>query len=143
MITSSTYSGGMLITNYDNSKMFLGDNNHQDEQVNNSDYADLVMPTGTLMGRISGTGLLVPLESGAADGSQLPVGVMSGGFTVVFGATDDVRVCIGGEIDQAGIVFQGADTLETVVGDRQLRDWLQLAGFILRVQEDLSELDNQ
>lgn len=143
-IVSSTYSGGMLVTKYDNSKMFLFNNSFEDGQVNNEDYDDLELAVGTLMGRVSATGLLVPLESGASDGSQYPVGVLAGAYSIVDGDTADVRICTAGEIDSSMIVLQGSDTLDTIIDGRQLRDRIaaDTVGLILREVNQLSEFDN-
>lgn len=144
MSISSTYSGGILHTKYDNTKLCLFNNSFESGDVNNSDYDDLVLPIGTVMGRISATGLLTPLTSGASDGSQYPVGVLAANYTIVDGDTKEVRIVTGGEIDASLLDFQGSDTLSTVVDGKQLRDRLasDTVGLILRDVDQLSEFDN-
>lgn len=143
-IESSEYAGGMRVTKYDTSKLFLFNNSFESGDVNNADYDDLVLVPGTLMGRISATGLLIPLESAASDGSKYPVGVCAGDYTILDGETSSVRICTGGEIDSSKVVFQGADDLDTVVDGRQLRDRIagDTVGLILRTVDELSEFDN-
>lgn len=143
-ITSSEYTGGMRIIKYDNSKILLLNNTFDSGDVNNDDYEDLEIVVGTLMGRISATGLLTPLTSGASDGSQYPVGVSVGNYTIPDGDTVSVRICTGGEIDSSKVVFQGSDTLETVVDGRRLRDRIgaDTVGLVLRTVDELSEFDN-
>jgi hypothetical protein len=143
-VESSSHSGGIRTTNYDNSKMFLFDNNFADGQMNNSTYNDVTHPLGTIVSRDPATGLLVPLDSGASDGTQIPVGVLAADFTIEDGTTDDVRICTGGEIDSSKLVFQGSDDLDTVIDTRQLRDHLSGAtvGFVLRTVDELSNFDN-
>lgn len=142
-IENSTYEGGMLVTNYDNRKMFIFQNNYLTGEVNAGGYEDLVIPLGTLLGRVASTGELVPLASGASDGSQYPVGVAATNYTIADGDTATVTYCSGGEIDASMIVFDGSDDLDTVVDGRQLRDHLQMAGFVLRNVTQLGEFDNQ
>jgi len=143
-IDSSEYSGGIRTTKYDNSKLLLLNNEFESGQVNNSDYDDLVMPLGTLMGRISATGLLIPLDSSATDGSQYPVGVLVADYTVADGDTEDVRIVTAGEIDESKLVLTTGDTLSTVIDGRQLRDRIgaDTVGLILRTVDELSEFDN-
>lgn len=143
-IENSEYAGGMRVTKYDTSKLLIFGNSFESGDVNNEDYEDLVIPIGTLMGRISATGLLTPLTSGASDGSQYPVGVAVGNYTIADGDTVSVRICTAGEIDSSKVIFQGSDDLDTVVDGRQLRDRIgaDTVGLILRTVDELSEYDN-
>lgn len=145
MSVTNTVSGGMLISNRDASKMFLFNNDYISGNVNNSDYDDLTLPAGTLMGRISATGLLTPLASGASDGSQFPVGILATDYTIGAGDTIEVRICVSGEVDENMIELQGSDTLNTVISSRRLRDRIgsDTVGIILRSVEELSGYDNQ
>ena len=144
VIESSTYAGGILTTKYDNSKLLIFNNSFTKGNVNNSTYDDVVLAVGTLMGRISATGLLTPLKSGASDGSQVPVGVLAGGFTIEDGTTKEVTLVVSGEIDESKIVFDGSDTLETVISGRRLKDMIagDTVGLILKSVNELSEFDN-
>jgi len=143
-IESSSYSGGIRTTKYDTAKLCLFNNSFASGEVNNEDYADLVLETGTVMGRVSATGALVPLESAASDGSQYPVGVLAGNYTIADGDTQEVRIVTGGEIDASLLIFQGSDDLDTVVSGKQLRDRLasDTVGLILQDVDQLSEFDN-
>jgi hypothetical protein len=143
-IESSNYSGGILTTKYDTAKIFLFDNRFESGNVNNDDYEDLELEAGTLMGRVSATGNLVPLASAASDGSQYPVGILAGNYTIADGDTQEVRVCTAGEVDASRIIFDGSDDLDTVVDGRQLRDRIgaDTVGIVLRNVDQLSEFDN-
>jgi hypothetical protein len=144
-IESSNYSGGIRTTNYDTSKVFIFNNSFEDGQINNDDYEDLVLTPGTLLGRVSATGLLVPLESAASDGSQYPVGILANNLTIEYGDTVDVRMCVAGEINANHLVLQGSDTLDTVIDGRRLRDRIgsDTVGVILREVTELGNFDNQ
>jgi hypothetical protein len=143
-IVSSNYSGGILTTKYDNAKLLMGNNSFEGGEVVNSDYEDLVIPGGTLMGRISATGKLVPLTSGASDGSQFPVGVSVASETIEFGDTKTVQVCVSGRINENELKLQGSDTLSTVISGRQLRDRIggDTVGLILVSVDELGKFDN-
>jgi len=145
MGSTTTYSGGMLITNYDNSKIFIMSNTWLTGSYNNDTYDPIDLPIGTLMGRIATSGLLVPLESAATDGSQYPVGVLATNYTVADGDTVNVTICTGGEVSETGIVFQGSDDFDTVVSDRTLRDRIaaDTVGIVLRLISENSIYDNQ
>lgn len=144
MGVENTVQGGMLISNRDTSKMFLFGNSFEGGTVEAPDD-DLVLAGGTLMGRVSATGMLVPLESGASDGSQYPVGVLATNYAIAYGEEKEVKICTAGEIDSSFLVLQGADTLETVIDGRQLRDRIaaDTVGLILRSVDQLSDFDNQ
>lgn len=141
---TSTYSGGILTSNYDTAKMFLFGNENQKANYNNSTYDVVELAVGTLVGRVSATGLIVPLESGASDGSQFPVGIVRADYSVEVGDTREIVFCVAGEVDENMIVFQGSDTLDTVVSGRRLRDRISsdTAGIVLKVVDQLSGLDN-
>lgn len=144
-IESSTYSGGMLHTKYDTSKIFILDNSFTTGEVTNDDaYDDLELEAGTLMGRVHATGELVVLQSGASDGSQFPVGILAGNYTIEPGDTANVRICIAGEVDESKIIFDGSDDFDTVVSSRQLRDRIasDTAGIILVPCTELGNYDN-
>lgn len=145
MGATTTYAGGILTTEYDNSKIFIMSNTWLTGEFNNDTYDEITLPIGTLMGRISASGLLVPLESGASDGSQYPVGVLAANYTVADGDTVNVTICTGGEVSETGIVFQGSDDFDTVVSNRTLRDRIgsDTVGIVLRLISENSRFDNQ
>lgn len=141
---TSTQSGGILTSNYDTAKMFLFGNNSNRANYNNSTYDTVSIPVGTLVGRVSATGLIVPLESAATDGSQYPVGIVRANYSVEAGDTKQIVFCDAGEVDENMIVFQGSDTLDTVVDGKQLRDRIagDTVGIVLRSVDQLSGFDN-
>jgi hypothetical protein len=144
-ITSSNYSGGILTTKYDNSKIFIFDNEFTSGVVENDDaYDDLELEAGTIMGRITATGKLVPLASAASDGSQFPVGVLAANYTIDVLDEQTVQVCISGEVDETKLIFDGSDDLDTDVDGRILRDRIasDTAGIILKAVSEMSEFDN-
>lgn len=142
---TNTVTGGILYSDRDTSKMFLFNNEFISGNVNNSDYDALVLPGGTLMGRIASSGLLVPLTSGASDGSQFPVGILAAPYTIEDGDTREVRICVSGTVDAAMIVLQGSDTLNTVISSKRLRDRIasDTVGILLENVGQIAGYDNQ
>lgn len=138
---TSTYSGGILKTEYNTQKTFIRDNNFISGEMTNATGADITYPGGTLMGRISATLKLVPLASAATDGSQFPVGVLATDYIVEAGTTRNVMICNSGEVVESMVILQGADTLNTVITGRTIRDRIgaDTVGVILRAVDDLSK----
>lgn len=134
-----------LITNKDVSKVFLGENKHDSESyVNNSGYDPITILEGTVMGRISATGVLVPCIKGANNGSQYPIGILRGDLSITAGTTVNATICIAGEVAESKLVFwDGQIDKNTVIDSRRIKDWLQYAGIILRDGTEMTAQDNQ
>lgn len=145
-IESSTYSGGMRVTNYSTEKLLMFNNSFASANYTNPDAYPVDIPVGTVFGRISSSGEVVPLVSTANDGSQFPIGVLPYNLTVEDGETAEIRLVTGGEINANMLVFaNGTDTLDTIVSSRHLRDRLaaDTVGLILQFPDELSKFDNQ
>lgn len=143
-LEDTTYSGGMRVTNYSTKELPIFDNTYLQGTFENADAYETTLAIGTIMGRISATGNLLPFDADASDGSQFPIGVMAHTCVVDAGDEKQVSIITGGEINANMLVFvDNADSLDTVVSSRQVRDHLQLAGFTLRFPTELSKLDNQ
>lgn len=135
-----------LIMNQDVSKIFLGFTNRyqKDNELNNSTYDPLVLPAGTIMGRIHATGNLAPLNAAASDGSQFPVGILAHDVSIDAGETIKVTVCDFGDIAADKVVFlYSGQGLETVVSSRRMRDHLQAQGLKLITSTEHTGYDNQ
>lgn len=134
-------TGSQSITNYDTSKIFIFDNEYETGTVEAGAYDDLV--PGSLLGRITATGVIVLLDSGASDGSQFPLGILVN--TVEAGDSKTATYCIAGEVDEASVVLTTGNTLEDDVDGRQLRDRIKgdTKGIKLVAATQLSKLDNQ
>lgn len=120
------------------------------------DYANISgalesVAIGTVMGRVDATGKLVPCVSTATDGSQEPVAIILDVLTdvAIAGTVDNVLVCDGGDVNIAGLTFDGADTLDTIVTNtggvkKSMQDFLiqNGNGFQFLTVADSSEYDN-
>jgi len=144
-VTNVLNNDNQSITNYNTEKIFIRNNEFRGSEVyTNGTGGDLVLPEGTVMGRVTADGKLTPLKSAAVDGSETPVGVLASDYTVLDTESANVTICIGGHVDAEGLVFDGADTLDTVIGGRTLRDRLNADTLGIKVVESnqLSNFDN-
>lgn len=143
--TNKVDTSNQRYQNYDTSFIFLRDNKYEQGEYNNGSYDEVVLQAGTVMGRNSTTGKILPLQSDATDGSQFPIGVLAQNKTVAAGADATLTYCLGGEVAQGKLVFtKSGDDLETVVSDRQLRDRIASdnAGIVLIESTELTGNDN-
>lgn len=139
-------TGQQAITNYDTSKIFIGRNDYKKAVYTNGTGASIDLVAGTVLGKITASGKLLPLKSDAVDGSQIPVGVLAHDITVANAATVNLTYCISGKVVQNKLIFlKAGDTVDTVVTGRTLGDRVAAdsAGIILVVSTELSDFDNQ
>jgi len=129
---------------FDTSKTFIRDNEFKSFDYTNGSGADLQLNGGALMGQIAATGKVVPLSSGATDGSQYPVGVLATDYLVANGATISARLCIAGSVVKSKVLFDGTDTMATIIEDRTLENRIgsDTVGIILIESTENSEYDN-
>ena len=111
-----------LFINTDTSKIFVWNNRTEKFQFNNATYADINYAAGTLMGRVSATGLIVPLTFDAVNGSQFPIGILYQDTTIVAGTTVDLTLCVEGDVVSEKVVLQSGTTLNSVISGRRLFD---------------------
>ena len=100
---------------------------------------------GQVMGVVSATGNYVPCKSAAVDGSQVPRAILFTDITeAADGATIEVTLVDGGEYNVNELVFDGTDTLDTLVGGVRMEDLLRGNARSLKLVdvEDRSAYDN-
>lgn len=138
-------TGNQAIINYDVSKIFIWDNRYEKANYTNSTYDPISLVPGTLMGRISATQEIVPLESGASDGSQYPVGILQSEITVDEGDTVSLTICVAGDVVESKVILEGSDTMNTVISGRSIRDRIggDTVGIKLVPSTELTADDNQ
>ncbi len=129
---------------YDFSKIFIRNNIYRTINIAASG-ADLELEAGMVIGTIGATGKGAIMKSGSGDGSQFPTGVCAENITIEDGDNKDINICIGGEIAEEKLIFDGSDDLDTDVSDRNYRDRIasDTAGIILRATDDLAAYDNE
>jgi hypothetical protein len=143
-ITVVNQSANQMQVNYDFTKVFIFENRYKKETFRNLTAGALTYATGTVVGRVKATNKITECKSGASDGSERPIGVLATDVTALAATTDiTVRMCYFGDVAEGKLVFNGTDTLATVVGDRVVADWLQLAGIKMALGTELTFTDNQ
>lgn len=148
--TVVTNTGSQAHITTDTSRIFLYENRYEtDSYVNNSGYNPITLLAGTVMGRVSATGVLVPWQKGSSDGSQTVVGILAQDLVIDAGATENAAVCIYGDVNESKVLFfnsaaTGA-SLETVDNGRRMRDRIKgdTAGIRLIVSDEMTGYDNQ
>ena len=81
---------------------------------------------GQVMGKIGASGNWTVCKSAATDGSQIPRGIMLDVLTdvAIAAEVDPINIVNGGKIKATLIVFDGADTADTLVGGIRMGDLL-------------------
>lgn len=123
-------------------QVFAGSNFFETGETITASDADIEIAEGQVLGRAAGK--LNVLKSGATDGSELPVGVSASAYTILDGESKEITMCIEGKVHADLLVFDGTDTLDTVVDERTLRDRLKAdtAGIIPVVSTENTIYDN-
>lgn len=130
-------------------QIFLYGNEFQDAILANTTTSAQVVKTGQLVVRDKDTAGQVNLATSAnladvigisfLDEATLSAASTAGGAD---GGTTDVDYAVKGEIDEGLLDLPGATTLDTVVGNKALRDVLTDLGFVLRKVTENSKADN-
>jgi hypothetical protein len=133
-----------LFQNYDTSKIFGFGKRTEVASYANDSYDTVTLTAGTLMGRIATTGKVVPLTSGASDGSQIPLGFVLNTHEVEAGDSIDIALVVAGDVVESKIILQGSDTLDTVISGRTLRDRIlgDTMGILIKSTDELTGFDN-
>lgn len=144
--TTTFNTNAQLNTNFEHRIVFLGSNDYRSIVYTNSSGSEVTIPQGSVIGTVSTSGLALPLESDATDGSQFPTGINTVAVTVANGESATLSVCISGEVNENYIsFFNGTDTMNTAVDGRILRDRIaaDTLGVLLTSSDELTEFDNQ
>jgi len=145
-VTVQDNTGNFAIIESDISKIFVFDNQFRNEILRNASGGVLDFLAGTVLGRISASLKLVPVASAAVDGSEIPIAVLAEDIIQLADATDQAvtNVCIGGDVAEEKIILDGADTLDTLIGGRTIRDLLNSTSLGIRLvtRDDLTGFDN-
>jgi hypothetical protein len=142
--TIALNTGQQLTVNTDIGKIFVWENRYSDAAYTNGGGAPVTLTEGTLLGRIAATGKIVPLTSAANDGSQFPVGILNQTVIVAAGETRQLSFCVSGDVVENKVLLQGADTLDTVVAGKTIRDRIgsDTVGVKLVTSTELTGYDN-
>lgn len=118
-------SDRQLIVTEQVKRIFLFGNTTVDGTYKNITAGLETVKMGQVMGKVAATGKWVICKSAAVDGSAIPRAVSPEEITDATAAQEVlVSLIDGGEINKAGLVFNGADTLDTLVGGIRMEDLL-------------------
>lgn len=143
--TVTVNTGRQLFVDTDSSQIFIGGTfTRRSESVNNSTYDDVTIEGGTVMGRVTSSGVMVPFKSTASDGSQIPRGLMNNTVVIPAGETIDLPIVIMGEVATDKLVFARAgDSIATTVGSLgRVEDLLGAIGIKLVDTTEMTSFDN-
>ena len=144
-VTKITQTENQLITNYGVSKFLLGFNSFTSGVLTAG--SEVVTLQGMVMGRISATGKIVPLDKDNTDGSQYPVGICVIDKTVAASTSETLQLVNKGKVASSKINFLDTETLDTEVGisnsKKTIRDWLYDLGLEMAGGDELTKVDNQ
>ena len=93
---------------------------------------------GTLLGRITASGKLTAYDSGAGDGSEVPIAVLPQEEVFTGAGEVPIRSLISGRVRRADMVAHGVGDITIAEAD-QLRDY----DIITQKTTQLAKLDNQ
>lgn len=118
-------SDRQLIVTEQVKRIFLFGNTTVDGTYKNITVGLETVKMGQVMGKVAATGKWVICKSAATDGSAVPRAVSPEEITDATAAQEVlVSLIDGGEINKAGLVFDGTDTLDTQVGGVRMEDLL-------------------
>lgn len=126
--------------------IFTFGNRNQEGVFLNNTGADLTALAGILVKRSTGSltnkDRFVPIEGGG-DESAI-VGILNVEGETVLAATETINcnVCISGDVDASLLTLPAGVTINTVVGDKLLKDILTNLGFVLNNVTENSNFDN-
>jgi hypothetical protein len=145
-ITNSVRTRNQLTSDYDVSKLFLG-NNESISGTFTSSGGDTLY-NGHLMGKVAVGGAIVECNPSASDGSQFPIGLINLGLSESVDVADGAAIVLNlintGRVASSKIILPTGVLLTTVIsGDgRTISDYLNALGFTLEGGEELTALDN-
>lgn len=109
-----------LETDFDISKLFIGNNKFKTATYTNSTGSEVELVAGRIFGRIlDGTNKVKPQASvnSSKDGSEIPRFVLASSHTVANGASVTVTLCYAGDVAAEQLSFSDSDTLATIVDE--------------------------
>ena len=148
-LTEQLNTGQQANFKRDTSKIFIWDNRYETMTFINNTGGPLTVERGALLGRISASGnvrTLVSSPPAGSEGCERPVGILASSIKDLADAgTVEVSVCVSGDVAAEKLILQGADTLDTVIASRRLRDRIgaDTVGIRLITTNELTGFDNE
>lgn len=146
IIVSQT--GNALHVKFNFDKIFIFENKHEIAVFKNNTGATAAFSAGLIVARDSSDNTIVPFDNAApSDGDNIPIGILSQDVASSDDddTTADVNYCHRGNVAEELLIFEGAETMTTVVtGTNQtVRDNLLKVGIKAVTSTSLSKADNE
>lgn len=123
--------------------LFVSDNRYFAATAKNVDVADVTMEDGLLVMRDAADLTKVNPITDAGDLAKvIGIAKVNGEVVLAQNAETPINFSYQGEVDGAELVLPGVATLNTLVGDRTLKDVLTGLGIIVLNVTDHSKFDN-
>lgn len=145
-ITEAKRTDNQVTTNYDFSKLALG-NNEFSEGVY-TPGGDVTIAEGLVFGKVAATGAIIPCVNTAADGSDIPFGVFYNALNaekdILSGVATTLTLIKSGDVDGSKLTFGGASVITSVATSikQQLGDLLSNIGINVITPVQLNKYDN-
>jgi hypothetical protein len=140
-------NGQQAIFHRNLAKIFLRNNRFDSFTYTNDTGEEKTLLAGTVMGRKTADGEIIPLDGDASDGSQYPIGILNEDRVVADGESVEVSVCVSGDVAEEMLILEDVyDDLDTTIIDgRLLRDRIgaDTVGVRLVTTDELSGHDNE
>lgn len=128
---------------YDCQSLFLFNNTYQEAVFNNTTAGVLELSAGTLVLRNATTpGQIKPAIAGATLADVIGVLKLEDPASLAAGETLPVNFCTGGDVDEALLQLPDGVTMDTIVGQKTLRDILNGLGFSFKASTDNTKIEN-
>lgn len=123
--------------------LFLFGNRYSEAVFNNNTGGDLTIKAGMLVKRNTAVaGQVIPAIAGATLADVIGVLNIEGEVTLADGETLNCNYCLKGDIDAGLLTLPDTVTLDTVVGNKVVKDILTDLGFVLHNVTENSNFDN-
>lgn len=128
---------------FERKNMFLFGNRYQEAVFLNNTGSEETFTAGSLVLRdIANAGQIKPAIAGATLADVIGILAIDGTVVLAAAATAQCNYAIKGDIDASLLQFPATVTLDTVVGNKTLKDILTDLGFVLFNVTENSKTDN-
>ena len=123
--------------------IFLFDNRYADTTFRNNTAGELTLEPGSLVLRDTGDATkVIPAITGATLADVIGIVSIESSIVLAAGEEANITYCFSGTVNKDYLVLPGADTLETLVGNKTVSDILQALGLDLQGSTEHTKFDN-
>lgn len=123
--------------------VFTYGNRYREAIFKNNTGGSLTIDSGSLVLRDTTTvANIIPAIAGATLADVIGILFVDGPITLANNATTNVNYCISGDVDAGLLTFPATVTLNTVVGNKILKDVLTDLGIVCNNVSEIAKTDN-